>query len=190
MTTSADIRTSFINALKGATDAGQSVFSPFDWPTAPGSYPVILVRAPRERKESLGRNAPLFTVTTTIEIIARTQSPGEIGDLGSAVALAAAEQLKMQIEVALINNPAVWADSNGHQVIQQFASVESDLTTSSDGQMPMAELLMHIEVEFVQGPEDFFPVSGTPLEEVSIAIQMPDGTVEPTFSIPIPPPIS
>ncbi|VWC79010.1 hypothetical protein BLA17378_03783 [Burkholderia aenigmatica] len=190
MTTSADIRDSFVNALKGATDAQQSVFSPFDWPTAPGSYPLILVRAPRERKESLGRNAPLFTVTTTIEIIARTQSPALVGDEGSAVALMAAERLKAQIETSLINNPAVWADVNGRQVIQQFASVDSDITTSSEGQMPMAELLMHIAVEFVQGPEDFFQVVGTPLEQIGGVVAMPDGTLAPTFSIPIPPPIS
>jgi hypothetical protein len=190
MTTSADIRALFVTALTGATDAGAAVYSPFDWPTASDSYPLVLVRAPKERKESLGRNAPLFTVTTTIEIIARTKSPALVGDAGSAVALAAAEALKLQIEVALINNPAIWADPNGGQRIQQFASVDSEISTSSEGEMPMAELLMHIEVEFAQGPADFFPLPSTPLEGFDVTVEEPPGTTEPYFTIELPQPIS
>lgn len=190
MTTSAEIRALVVTALTGATDAGTAVYSPFDWPTASDSYPLILVRAPKERKESLGRNAPLFTVTTTIEIIARTKSPALVGDAGSAVALAAAEALKMQVEIALINNPAIWADPNGGQRIQQFASIESEISTNSEGDMPMAELLMHIEVEFAQGPADFFPLPSTPFEGIDLTVQEPPGTVEPGFSIDFPPFIS
>lgn len=190
MTTSADIRALFVAALTGATDAGEAVYSPFDWPTAADSYPLVLVRAPKERKQSLGRNAPLFNVTTTIEIIARTKSPALVGDAGSAVALAAAEALKLQIEVALINNPAIWADPNGGQRIQQFASVDSEISTSSEGDMPMAELLMHIEVEFPQGPDDFFPLPSTPLEEFGVTVAQPTGTTAPYFSIELPQSIS
>ena len=186
MTTSAEIRTVFAAALKGATDAGQSVYTPFDWPTAGSSYPMIIVRAQKERKESLGKNAPLFLVTTTVEIVARTKSPALAGDAGSAAALAAAELLKMQIEVALINNPAVWAipgDVYGAQRIQQFASVDSELSTSSDGEMPMAELLMHIDVEFAQGPEDFYPIPSDQVLGFDAGVAMPSGTVEPGFSL-------
>lgn len=190
MTTSADLRALFVTALTGATDAAAAVFSPFDWPTAGDAYPAILVRAPKERKESLGPNAPLFKVTTTIEIFARTKSPAQVGDLGSGVALAAAERLKGQIETALINNPAIWADPNGGQLISQFASVDSELTTSSEGSMPMAELLMHIEVEFNQGPDEFFPLPSTPLAGVDAGVVMPAGTTEPGFSISFPNPIS
>ena len=111
VTTSAEIRSVFVTALKGATDAGQSVYSPFDWPTQSDSYPIITVRAPKERKESMGRNAPLFTVTSTIEIVAKTKSPALVGDAGSAVALAALEVIKAQIESALINNPAAHSGS-------------------------------------------------------------------------------
>lgn len=183
MTTSAELREIFVTALSGATDAQTSVYSPFDWPTDPDSYPIILVRAPKERKESLGRNAPLFNVTTTIEIVARTRSTALVGDAGSAVALAAAEILKGQIEVALINNPAVWAHPDGSQRISQFASVDSELTTSSEGAMPTAELLMHIEVDFTQGPEDFFPIPSTPLAQIGGSVQMPTGTIKPTFAV-------
>ncbi|NDV77081.1 ABC transporter permease [Burkholderia cenocepacia] len=183
MTTSADIRALFVTALKGATDAGQAVFSPFDWPTAPDAYPSILVHARKERKESLGRNVPQFNVTATVEILARTKSPALVGDAGSAVALAAAEKLKAQIESALINNPAIWADPAGGQRIQQFSSVDSELTTSSEGEMPIAELLMTIDVEFFQTADDFFPIPLTPLQGVDMVIQEPDGTTQPGLTI-------
>lgn len=187
MTTSADLRALFVTALTGATDAASAVFSPFDWPTAGDAYPAVLVRAPKERKESLGKNAPLFNVTTTIEIIARTKAVAMVGDAGSAAALAAAERLKGQIEVALINNPAIWVCPDGGRRISQFASVDSEVTTSSEGSAPMAELLMHIEVDFTQGPNDFYPITGTPLDGFDAGVQEPAGTVEPGFSITFPP---
>lgn len=190
MTTSADIRALVVQGLNGATDAVNAVHSPFDWPTAPNSYPCILVRAPRERKSSRGKNAPLFSVTTTVEIIARTEAVAYFGDAGSTEALAAAERLKHQIEVALINNTSLWVDSDGGQIIEQFSSIESDISTSSDGERPMAELQMKIEIEFAQGPRDFYPIVGVPLAGIDMRVQEPEGTVEPGFSIDFPPPIS
>ena len=190
MTTSADIRALVVQGLTDATDAGAAVFSPFDWPTAPNSYPCVLVRAPRERKSSLGKNAPLFSVTTTVEIVARTIATASVGDAGSAEALAAAERLKSQIEVSLINNTSLWADSSGGQIIEQFSSVESEIVTSSEGEMPMAELLMRIEIEFTQGPDDFYPIVGVPLAGIDMQVQEPTGTVQPGFSITFPNPIS
>jgi hypothetical protein len=183
MTTSADIRALVIRGLTGATNAGASVFSPFDWPTVIASFPCILVRAPRERKHSLGKNAPLFEVTTTVEIIARTSAGALVGDAGSAQALAAAEQLKQQIEVALINNTSLWVNPDGSQVIEQFESVESEITTTSEGEMPMAELQMRMEIQFVQSPADFYPIPSTPLQQLSGTVVQPAGTVEPQFSI-------
>ena len=181
MTTSADIRSLFVAALKGATDAGQSVFSPFDWPTSPSSYPLILVHARKERKVSLGPNTPQFDVYTTVEILARTKSGALVGDAGSAAALAAAERLKLQIEVTLINNPAIWADPAGGQRIEQFTSVDSEINTNSEGDMPMAELSMTIEVKFYQGPEFFYPIPADPLQTVDIYVDTaqpfdPNGT--------------
>lgn len=183
MTTSADIRTKFVEALKGATDAGESVFSPFDWPTMGEAYPCVLVRAPKERKESQGPFQPGYDVYSTLQVVARTISPAQVGDEGSAVALAAAERLKAQIEVALINNPLIWNDSQGGSLIEQFASIDSEISTSSDGDMPMAELVMHIEVKFYQGPEDFFPIPAVAIDEVQIAVSVPDGTPQPGIII-------
>ncbi|GAB7525326.1 ABC transporter permease [Paraburkholderia sp. 2C] len=184
MTTSAELRGLFVDALKGATDAGQAVYSPFDWPTAADSYPLILVRAPHERKESMGRNVPQFNTTASIVIIARTKAIAQVGDAGSAEALAAAERLKAQIESVLINNPAIWAcGTTGQQRIQQFSSVESDLSTSSEGEMPMAELNMTIDVEFFQDADDFFPIPVVPLQGVDLTVQEPDGTTEPGLTL-------
>jgi hypothetical protein len=134
----------------------------------------------------MGRNVPQFNVTTTIEIIARTKSPGYAGDLGSVAALAAAETLKAQIETELINNPAIWVLPDGSQRIQQFSSVESELSTNSEGEMPIAELLMTIEVEFFQSADDFFPIPITPLQGMDVTVQQPDGTVEPGLTLNFP----
>ena len=77
---------------------------------------------------------------------------------------------KAQIESVLINNPAIWAlGTTGQQRITQFSSVESDLSTSSEGDMPMAELNMTIEVEFFQDADDFFPIPVVPLQGVDVA---------------------
>lgn len=183
MTTSADIRAAVVTALTGATDAGSAVYSPYDWPSTPSSYPIVIVSAPCERKVSTGRYAPLFTVTTTIEIIVATQSPTQTGAAGLGVALAAAEKIKAQIETALINNPAVWADASGAQRVQQFLSVDSQFTTSSAGTLPTAQLTMHFCVEFMQGPADFYPIPSTALQGFDAGMQQPAGTAEPGFSI-------
>lgn len=47
--------------------------------------------------------------------------------------------------------------------------------------MPMAELLMHIEVEFYQGPEAFFPIVAVPLDSIGLHVDTaqpfdPNGT--------------
>ncbi|ARL91019.1 ABC transporter permease [Burkholderia pseudomallei] len=181
MTTSADIRALFVQALFGQTSAGNAVYSPFDWPTNPSQYPLILVHARKERKVSLGPNTPEFDVYTTVEIIARVRAPAGMVDTGSVAALAGAETLKLQIEATLINNPDIWADPAGGQRIEQFTSVDSEINTSSEGEMPIAELAMSIEVKFYQGPEDFFPIPVHPLTTVNVNVDTaapfdPNGT--------------
>jgi hypothetical protein len=186
MTTCTELRDAFVTALVNATDAGASVYSPYDWPTAPTAYPWVLVDWHTETKHSLGRNAPLFDVTTNIQIIARTKAPAQTGDAGSRVARAAAERLKQQIEQNIIGNPAVQANADGSQRIQQFKSVHTEMNTSSEGEMPMAELVMTFEVEFVQAVDDFYALTGTPVEGFDVTVEMPDGTVEPKFSVDFP----
>jgi hypothetical protein len=186
MTTCTELRDAFVTALVNATDAGASVYSPYDWPTAPTAYPWVLVDWRTETKKSLGRNAPLFEVTTEIQIIARTKAAAQTADAGSLVARAAAERLKQQIEQNIIGNPAVQANADGSQRIQQIKSVHTEMNTSSEGEMPMAELVMTFEVEFVQAGDDFYRLNGTPIKEIDVTVQEPPGTVEPSFSIIFP----
>lgn len=190
MTTSADIREAIVTALTGNTDAGGMVVSPWDWSIPMRAYPHILVRNTEERKESWGPNAPSFTVIATIEIIARTKFSADISDTGSTYALRAVELLKHQIEVQLINNPEIWTLGTGANRVQEFRSVHTRLSTSSDGDMPIAEAHMSLEVAFIQTPDDFFPIPGVPLENFTGTVPEPEGTVEPTFSITFPNPIS
>jgi hypothetical protein len=180
MTTTADIRQAVVTALTGTTDAGQSVSSPWDWALAMDAYPAILVRTPDDRSESWGPNAPAFTVTATVEIIARAKAPADFEDAGSNAALLKAESLKQQILAQLINNPALWAAG-----VQEFKSMHSRMSTSSEGDMPIAECHLSIDVVFIQKPDDFFPIPSVPLQQIGGAMKMPDGTLEPTFSISI-----
>lgn len=186
MTTCTELRDAFVAAITNGTDAGAAVFSPFDWPTAPTAYPWVLVDWRTETKHSLGRNSPLFNVLTNIQIVARTKAAAQTGDLGSQAARIAAERLKAQIEKCIIGNPAVQANADGSQRIQQFKSVHSELNTSSEGEMPIAELVMTFAVEFVQSPDDFYPLDGLPLQGIDVTVKEPAGTVEPEFSVNFP----
>lgn len=176
-----------VGALTGATDAGKSVFSPFDWPTEANAYPVIIVTEGDEDMESLGPNAPIYDVTTTFNVLARTKSIAMLGDAGSAIAMAVARKIRRQVIVALINNTNAWVLPNGARRIEQISRVRSNITTSSEGEMPMAELLMHIDIKFTLGTEEFFPIVGTSIDRIAVTVQEPAGTVEPMFSIPAPP---
>lgn len=167
MTASADLRKLCQNALTGVTAAKSNVFSPLDRPTWEGNYPVIFLQTPAEDKESLGRNgAPQFTVTTTMRVIARVTAKQAVNDAGAAAAELALEQLQQQIEMALINYPPLMS------LLQQFAWVRVQKQVSGDGALHIGELVMEIGMEFYQGPEDFYPIVGTPIEEVTIDIDL------------------
>lgn len=156
MTTSTQLRDLAVNALKGATDAGQNVYTIRTWPTEASNYPIIMVKAPKEHKESLGRNAPQFNTTLTLGILARVKAAAQLKDAGALAAEQAIERLKNQIEVALINNPSLMDE------IQQFASVDTEVDVNSEGDDINGQLVMTLAIEFYQGPEDFYPVVGTP----------------------------
>ena len=183
MTTSADVRYLFVAALTGSTDAGANVFSPFTWHTAGDAYPVILLATPKERKESQGKNSPLYLVTTTVDIFAKTKAVQSQNDGGSGVALAALERLKAQIETAIINNPAVMVDStdpNGGQRFQEIVSVDSEISINSAGEEPIAELKMTMEITFIQTAVDFFPIPSTPID-LLVQVSEPANVIKPGF---------
>ena len=162
-TTAAMLRGLAVQALRGATAAGESVYSPLDWASYAGSYPVIGLQTPAEQKESLGRNgAPQFTVTVTLRVTARAQAAAVGLDQGAAAVEAVIEQLQSQIEIALINNPALMG------LLQQISSVHVQKDVSAEGKYHLGELVMELGLEFYQGPEDFFPIPAVPLTTVDI----------------------
>ena len=181
MTTSADLRDLAVTALTNTTNAGASVYSPRTWPTWPNVYPVILVRTPEESGQSFGRaGPPAFTVTTTMEITARLQGPALPNDAGAVAVEAALETLREQIKAAVINYPALMS------LLQQYSSFRSRITVTAEGEQPIGEVNVSIDMEFVQGPDDFFPVPVVPLEGVDVQIQMPSGTTQPGATIDLP----
>lgn len=171
MTVSADVlQALMIDALTRQDAAGDyptgiagNWFSPRDWPTTPGEMPIGMVQSPKERKEGLGRSgAPQFTVTTTIRLVARVTAKAATGDAGAMAALSAIATLQRQIEIAVIN------DYELRRHIQQYTSVDVVNGVKDEAEYHVAELVMDFALEFYQGPEDFQPTAGTPIEQLTI----------------------
>ncbi len=174
----AQVRQLVVAAILGKTDAENRVYSPRDWPTTEEMYPVILVQTPIEEKQSLGRNAPQFNTITTVRITGRLQElDGENEDDGANKAELALERLREQIERAVINSYDLTRQT------QQFARVRSTIDLDSAGEGHLAQLLMELDIEYYQGPEDFYPIEADSLLGIDITIAMPDGTTEPVVSI-------
>ncbi|CQH49833.1 ATP-binding protein [Yersinia enterocolitica] len=174
----AQVRQLVVAAILGKTDAENRVYSPRDWPTTEEMYPVILVQTPIEEKQSLGRNAPQFNTITTVRITGRLQElDGENENDGANKAELALERLREQIERAVINSYDLTRQT------QQFVRVRSTIDLDSAGEGHLAQLLMELDIEYYQGPEDFYPIVGDPLLGIDITMAMPDGTTEPVVSI-------
>lgn len=176
MTTAASLRDLAVTALKGATTAGNNVFTNLDWPTWSGGYPVIFMQTPLEEAESLGPNgAPQFKTTATLRINARVQTVAQANGAGAAAALTALEGLQQQILSALVNNPTLMGE------LQQFPFFRAEKKVDGEGAQNLGELALDIGMEFYQGPEDFFPITGTPIEEITVDADLtnvydPNGT--------------
>lgn len=166
----AQIRELITEALKNHTSAKNRVYSPRDWPTKPDLFPAILVSAPFETKRSHGRHAPQFTTVTTVRVVGRVICyDSEDEDNGAELAAADCEILKGEIERAVINNPDIQCE------IQQFVKVESETIVSAEGEGHIGQLVIHFEVEYYQGPEDFFPIEAPLLDEVHVREPMVEG---------------
>lgn len=168
----ARVRELVVAALKGKTNAEDRVYSPQDRPTTGAEYPCIIVQTPFDHKKSLGRNVPQFNTVTTVRVTGRLEEfDGE--DLDGAIkAELALEALREQIERAVINNYELTRQ------IQQFSEVRSQIDISAAGEGHMAQLLMDIDIEYYQGPEEFYPIDAEPLTSIDINVQMPDGSPE------------
>ena len=167
-----------IEALKNKTDAADRVYSPRDWPTIADMYPVLLVQTPIDVKNSLGRNVPQFNTVTTVRITGRLQElDDEAEDNGAEKAEEALEQLREQVERAVINSYELT------RKIQQFLQVRSTIDVDAGGEGHTAQLLMELDIEYYQGPEEFYEIDASPLEGIDVTISMPDGTPEPLVKI-------
>lgn len=146
-----------------ATAVGANWSAPRDWPTAPQDMPIGMVQSPSEHKQSLGRSgAQQFTVTSTIRLVVRAWSKATAGDLGAAAVLSVLGVIQRQIEIAVINSFDLT------QVIQQITAVRVQNGVSADADRHMGELVIDIDLEFYQGPEDFAPIAASPFSELAI----------------------
>lgn len=171
------IRTLVVTALKdAATDAGDRVFTPRDWPTNSEDYPALLVQTPIDHKRSMGRNAPQFTSVTTVRITGRVEEFDTETDNGALLAEEALEALRLQVEQAVINSFELTKQT------QQYVEVRSTIDVDSNGEGHIGQLLYEIDIEYFQGPEDFFPIVTNKLEGIDLRISQPDGTVVPGFN--------
>ena len=174
-----EIRSLIVSALKGQTLAEERVYSPRDRPTTSPDYPVLLVQTPYDEKQSMGRNAPQFTTVTTIRISGRVEEfDGESLD-GATRAEAALENLREQIDKSVINSYELTRN------IQQFKNIRSAIDVSAAGEGHTGQLTYEIDAEYFQGPDDFYPITPTPIDEMVITVGMPDGTTEPVVVIPL-----
>lgn len=174
----ANIRQLVVDALMNTTDAKDRVFSPRDLPTTRDMYPALLVQTPFDHKHSQGRNTPAFTSITTVRISGRVQEyDGETENDGVMIAELALERLREQVERAVINSYELTRN------IQQFREIRSAIDVSADAEAHLGQLTYEIDIEYYQGPEDFYPVDGDPLDGMNVRIQMPDGTVSPGLNI-------
>ncbi|PHM22454.1 ATP-binding protein [Xenorhabdus budapestensis] len=171
------VRNLVVQALTGKTDAQSRVYSPRDWSTRGDDYPCILVQTTFDHKKSHGRNAPQFDTITTVRVTGRLEAfDSELGN-GAEQAELALETLRAQIERAVINSYALTKE------IQQFAEIRSQIDIDASGEGHLAQLLMDIDIEYYQGPEDFYPIEANPLEGIDVTIAMPEYTPEPHIRI-------
>ena len=180
MTTSAQLMTLTVQALTGTTNAGANVFNPRDWSTWDGSYPVLLISTPREDGDSLGRNTPQFTVTTTVRIEARVQAPATDSDAAATTLLDTLQAMREQVKQAVINSPSIMP------LLQQFPFYRSEITTDPSGDQHLGQLVLELGMEFYQGPEDFYPIVTTQIDEFGIHVDSIN-VFDPSGTYPNPP---
>lgn len=147
----------------GTTDAGTRIFTPGDWPAQPDEYPITKLRLINETRQSIARSgAPEFMTVALIRIISEVSAPAKLDDGGATDAETACWRIKRQNEVAIINSYPLTA------VVQQFASMFSQLSFSSEGATHLAGVQTDLSIEFYEGPESFAPIATDDLDAVHL----------------------
>lgn len=179
---SARLRELAVKALRGNTLAEHRVYSPRDWATRSQDYPLILVQTVYEEKFSKGRNSPQFDTVTTLQIAVRLEElDGELDDDGAMKVQLNLERMKEEIERAVINSYEIT------RYTQQIKHVRSQINLNPEGEGHTGQLVIEMDVEYFQGPDDFYPIEGDELGELYLEIAMPDGTTRPGLDITFPP---
>lgn len=142
----------------------ERVYTPRSLPAQLDQYPLIVVTAPVEHKTSPGRHTPQFTTVTTIRIDGRVLAyDSEEGRCdGDGIAWEGVLELKERIERALIGNPDV------RMKFQQISTIRSQTGVDSQGAGHIAQVLLEMDFEYYQGPEDFFISELAPLRVVNV----------------------
>ncbi|PXX49375.1 hypothetical protein [Aquitalea magnusonii] len=152
------LRDAIVAAIQQAnTLAGLSVWNNRDAPLMLPQLPAVIVSAPSEHKESMGRNVPMFNTIAQIHINARVQA----ADLGTAVA--DLDVLVEQIEEAIFASPDITRQ------IQQFASVDTEVDFSAEQRYHIGEAQIVIALEF---PQLYNPNVTTQLTDIGIHTQV------------------
>ncbi|QMD19968.1 phage tail protein [Escherichia coli] len=160
----AEARKIVTRALNDCSGFGGRVYSPRTLPVMPDQYPLIIVSVQFEHKVSQGRHVPQFTTTTTLRIDGRVLAydSGDETENAAGVAWEEAEAMKEAIERAVIGNPDV------RMKFQQISRIRSHIGVDSDGEAHTGIVVLELDLEYYQGPEDFFPSEIVPLREVNV----------------------
>jgi hypothetical protein len=157
--------------IAAKTMAGNRVFDWSDWPTAPELFPLLLVAAPRERRVNKYPGTLCFDTTISIAVTGRLGGPMP-GPIGVAL-----ENFSEQISAAVFETPTVL------HAVQQFNTVETTTTVSSDGKQHVGEISMVFDMIVYQ---EYGP-TGDPLTDILTTgtVIGGSGTIEPSFTFDI-----
>jgi hypothetical protein len=180
MTTTIELMDLVVDALDGTTAAAGNVYSPRDWPTFDGSYPVLFIADTEEQADSLGRNAPQYNVTTTVTIEARVQMEPLNQDIGAGLVYDYLGQMREQVKKALINYTPLMSK------LQQFSFFRSRIVTDPSGDQHLGRMVFEVGLEFYQGPEDFYDYPFSEVDQLHLHVD--SGNVfDPGGTYPNPP---
>lgn len=139
---------------------GVPVQSPGDWETPTINLPEIKLRSPGNRKASIARAGANFTTTVSLELQARVSADTAEG------AQDAIEALAEKIEAAVLSLPDLIA------LVQQVASVDTEMSVSADSRTHIGEIRMMLQCETFEefDPRDSFGDRFIDLQHVAINV--------------------
>lgn len=142
------------------TSAGvKTIASPGVWPTPQEKLPAILVNAPTEQKQSIGKGMANFTTSASITV------QGQVSKSSPEEALEAIDALAFAVENAVLTD--YWVT----RTVERFTSVQTDIEVTSDGGPHLAGFRMTLAGDMFESfnPADVMP-PGTPWPPAAPAI--------------------